>query len=339
MTELRKDLITREWVVIARERVKRPGDFNHQRQEAVVVTKDHSVCPFCEGNEAMTPSEICAVRDISTRPDSPGWKVRVIPNKFPALEREISFTRDSVGIYERMDGMGAHEVVIETPEHGKRFSDLTIDQIQDILKVYQRRYQELRRVPYLKYVLVFKNYGKVAGASIDHSHSQIIATPVIPQQVWTHVKGMEQYYEYRARCVYCHIFEAEESEGIRVVAQNKYFLSVEPYASKYPFETWIIPKKHKPHFFEAMAEELKCLAEILKETLHRIHVCLNDAPYNLMFINAPWTYQSLFHWHIEIIPRLTIAAGFELGTGMYINIVAPEDAARYLREAESKGGE
>lgn len=203
-----------------------------------------------------------------------------------------------------------------------------------MLKVYQRRCIELRQIPYLKYVLVFRNYGKVAGASIDHSHSQIIATPVIPQQVWMHGRGMEQYYEYRSRCVYCHIFEEEQYEGIRIVTQNKFFMTIEPFASKYPFETWIIPKKHKPHFFEAMFEELKCLAEILKESLQRIHICLNDPPYNLMFINSPWNYMSLFHWHIEIIPRLTIAAGFELGTGICINMISPEDAARYLREVE-----
>lgn len=334
MPELRKDLITREWVVIAKERVKRPGDFNHQRQEAAVATKDHSVCPFCEGNETMTPSEICALRDGSSIPDTPGWRVRVIPNMFPALEREIPLNRGAVSIYDRMDGTGAHEVIIETPEHGKRFSDLSPEQIQDVLKVYQRRNIELKREPHLKYVLTFRNYGKVAGASIDHSHSQIIATPMIPQQVWNQVKGLEQYYEYRSRCVYCHIIEVEHTEGIRVIAQNKYFLSFEPFASRYPFETWIIPRKHKPNFLEAMGEELKGLSDILKETLQRIHICLKDPPYNLMFINAPWSYQSLFHWHIEIIPRLTIAAGFELGTGIYINVVAPEDAARYLRDVE-----
>jgi UDPglucose--hexose-1-phosphate uridylyltransferase len=332
MPELRKDLITREWVVIAKERAKRPGDFNHHRQEAAVTTKDHSVCPFCEGNESMTPPEIYAIRDDSSNPDTRGWSVRVVPNRFPALEKGIPLNRGPAGIYDRMNGMGAHEVVIETPEHGKRVSDLSLEQVKNVLKVYQRRYSELKAEPHLKYVLIFRNYGKVAGASIEHPHSQIIATPMIPQQVWVQVKGLEQYYEYRARCAYCQIIEEELKEGIRIAAQNNFFVSIEPFASKYPFETWIMPRKHRSNLLEAGEEELKDLAEILKETLQRIHACLSDPPYNLMFINAPWSYESLFHWHIEIIPRLTIAAGFELGTGIYINVAAPEDTARYLRE-------
>jgi len=338
MPELRKDIITREWVIIAKERAKRPGDFNHHRQEAAVVTKDHSVCPFCEGNEAMTPPEIYALRADSSKPDTQGWRVRVVPNRFPALERGISLNRGQEGIYDRMDGLGAHEVVIETPEHGKRFSDISLEQIQDVIKVYQRRYSELKGEPHLKHVLIFRNYGKVAGASIEHPHSQIIATPMIPQQVWVQVKGLEQYYEYRARCADCQIIEEEIKDGSRLVIQNRYFLSIEPFASKYPFETWIMPKRHRPNFLEAGEDEIKELAEILKETLQRIHICLGDPPYNLMFITAPWSYESLFHWHIEIIPRLTIAAGFELGTGIYINVVAPEDAARYLREIEIERG-
>lgn len=334
MPELRKDILTREWVIIAKERAKRPGDFNHHIQEAAVVTRDHSICPFCEGNEAMTPPEVYALRDDSSKPNARGWRVRVVPNRFPALEMGIPLNRGPEGIYDRMNGMGAHEVVIETPEHGKRFSDLSLEQIQDVIKVYQRRYSELKGEPQLKYVLIFRNYGKVAGASIEHPHSQIIATPMIPQQVWIQLKGLEQYYEYRARCAYCQIIEEEIKDGKRIVAQNKSFLSIEPYASKYPFETWIMPKRHRPNFLEVVEEEIKDLAEILRETLQKIHVCLNDPPYNLMSIIAPWSYESLFHWHIEIIPRLTIAAGFELGTGIYINVVAPEDAARYLREIE-----
>lgn len=334
MPELRKDIITREWVIIAKERSKRPGDFNHHRQEAAVVTSDHSVCPFCAGNENMTPPEIYALRDDYFKPDTKGWKVRVVPNRFPALGGGVPLNRRDIGIYDRMEGVGAHEVVIETPEHGKRFSDLSVEQIQDVLKVYQKRYSDLKAEPHLKYVLIFRNYGKVAGASIEHSHSQIIATPMIPQQVWVQVKGLEQYYEYRERCAYCHIIEEEIKEGTRVVTQNDSFLTLEPFASKYPFETWITPRKHRHTLLETGEEELKGLAEILKETLERIHICLSDPPYNIMFINAPWGHESLFHWHIEIIPRLTIAAGFELGTGIYINVVSPEDAAMYLKNVE-----
>ncbi|MBI5286323.1 MAG: galactose-1-phosphate uridylyltransferase [Deltaproteobacteria bacterium] len=333
MPELRKDPITREWVVMAPERAKRPSDFQHNAEGSTVSTNNYPVCPFCLGNEGLTPSEIIAFRRKDTKSNTPGWWVRVIPNRFPALMVEGELHRTDYTIYDRMNGVGAHEVIIETPEHGLPMSRMEKGQIKEVLWAYRNRYLDLKKDQRLKYILIFKNHGRIAGASIEHSHSQLIATPMIPQQVWMKTKGMEQYYEYRDRCVYCNIIEVELEKKERVVVKDEHFIAIEPYASRHPFETWIISKRHKATFTDMDEAEIDSLAHILKETLLRLEVCLNDPPYNFTIITAPPNseYFGQFHWHIEIIPRLTVAAGFELGTGIYINPVLPEEAARYLR--------
>lgn len=338
MPELRKNIITREWVVIATDRSKRPDDFRHKEEAAIVRAQDHSTCPFCPGNEYLTPPEITSYRGDSSsiNINVPGWGVRVFPNKFPALRVEGQLFRENVGLYDKMDGLGAHEVIVETPEHGKSLWQLDPPQIEKVIYIARERYLDLKRDVRLKYILIFKNYGRVAGASIEHSHCQLIATPVIPQQAWSELRGAEQYYEYRENCVYCDILKQESNSSNRTVVESNSFITIEPFASKYPFETWIIPKQHNCCFTYMTKEEVTDFAKILKETLSRLALCLNDPPYNFTFVNAPVEEENIlhFHWHLEIIPRLTIAGGFELGTGIYINVTAPEEAARFLRAVE-----
>jgi UDPglucose--hexose-1-phosphate uridylyltransferase len=334
MPELRRDPITGEWVIIASERAKRPRDFaSHLRG---TETDDVSRCPFCPGNEAMTPPEIIAFRPPGSQRNGPGWWVRVVPNKFPALAVEGELSKTGVGMYDWMNGVGAHEVIVETPEHDRPFAFLDARQIEDVLWAYRARYLDLKKDPRLKYILIFRNHGRVAGASLSHPHSQLVATPMVPGQVAAEMAGTKRYESYRDRCAYCDILNQERNDGSRLVMENESFIVFAPYASRYPFETWVLPKRHGPSFAAISAEEQASLAQILGGAFRRIHVTLDDPPYNFNIHTAPCDSDDRpdFHWHLEIFPRLTITAGFEMGTGIYINVTPPEVAARYLREPE-----
>jgi UDPglucose--hexose-1-phosphate uridylyltransferase len=335
MPELRKDIVTREWVVLSKERERRPSDFRNGKTNHPIHQYDVN-CPFCNGNESLTPPELLAYRERETKPNTPGWRVRVTPNKFAALDIKGELNRKDVDIYDVMNGIGAHEVVIETPDHGKIIPHMEEKEVEEIIWAYCDRYNSLREDPRLKYILVFKNYGEEAGCSLTHPHSQIVATPVIPQKVWWKIKGVEQYKEYRGKCVYCHIAEHETMAQERTIAENGGFIACAPFASRSPFETWIIPKTHRACFAKMSRFEVAEFAAILKETLLRLYLCLSDPPYNYTLLTATCDSDMLdnFHWHLEIVPRLSTPAGFELGTSIYINTVTPEDAARHLREIE-----
>jgi UDPglucose--hexose-1-phosphate uridylyltransferase len=326
MSQLRKDPITREWVCISTDRAKRPSDFHHREEAALVRTSEHSVCPFCPGNESASAESILVY------PSAGGeWSLRVVPNKFPALDRNAAPPVTRCGIYQSMSGVGAHEVVIETREHGKSLAHLEQSHVERVLHAYKERYLALEKDPQNKYILIFRNHGKVAGASINHAHSQIIASPMVPQQALVKIKGVELYEDYFGNCVYCDVVEEELRFGERVVAQNASFVAFAPFASRHPYEMWILPRKREAHFARIGSEETHDLSMILKEALLRLDRCLDDPPYNYMILTT--SFSEHFHWHLEIIPRLTIAAGFELGTGIYINVVAPEQAAADLRDA------
>jgi UDPglucose--hexose-1-phosphate uridylyltransferase len=334
MPELRRDPITGEWVIIASDRAKRPSDFAVRPRGAEVDDTTH--CPFCPGNESLTPPEIIAFRHPGSPRNGPGWWVRVVPNKFPALAVEGELSKTGQGMYDWMNGVGAHEVIIETPEHNRPFAFLDDRQIEDVLWAYRARYLDLKKDPRLKYILFFRNHGRVAGASLSHPHSQLIATPMVPGQVAEEMAGAKRYEGYRDRCVYCDILNQERSEGTRLVAENESFIVSEPYASRYPFETWVLPKRHGPSFAAISAEEQAGFAAILGETLRRVHVTLEDPPYNFTVHTAPCDDDERpdYHWHVEIFPRLTITAGFEMGTGIHINVTPPEVAAQCLREVD-----
>ena len=293
-------------------------------------------CPLCEGNEDRTPPEIVAFRDNGTPPNSPGWALRVVPNKFPALRIEGELNREGEGIYDKMNGIGAHEVVIETPRHEETLVTLPLKNVENILLAYRERIIDLRRDLRLRYVLVFKNHGVAAGASLEHSHSQIIALPIVPRRVSEEIEGAKTYFDYKDRCVFCDIIRQELQQKRRIITENKSFLSIAPFASRFPFETWILPKTHHPSFEHMAFSQYEQAAQILSDTLQRMNRVLADPPYNYIIHTSsfPQVDAEHYHWHFEIMPKLTKVAGFEWGTGFYINPTPPEEAAEYMREAK-----
>ena len=331
MPELRKDPVVGRWVIISTERGKRPSDFVIESEE-----RRGGFCPFCVGNESKTPPEVLAYRQNGTDPNQPGWNVRIVPNKYPALQIEGNLDSHGDGVYDFMNGVGAHEVVIETPDHDKDLVDLDVSHLEDIWWAIRERILDLRQDVRFKYILVFKNHGASAGASLEHSHSQLIATPIVPVQVMEELDGYHQYFAYKERCIFCDIIRQERETGKRIVLENDRFISIEPFAPRFPFETWILPKNHQAGFENTQKEDYLSLAEIAKETLLRIRRALSDPPYNFMIHTTPLNNdeQLDFHWHMEIIPKLTKIAGFEWGSGFYINPTLPEDAARFLREIQ-----
>jgi UDPglucose--hexose-1-phosphate uridylyltransferase len=331
MPELRKDPIHGRWVIISTERGRRPSDFVLEERKSI-----GGFCPLCEGNEDRTPPEVFAFRDNGTPPNSPGWTLRVVPNKFPALRIEGELNREGEGIYDKMNGIGAHEVVIETPHHHEILTTLPLKAVENVLRAYRERIIDLRRDQRLRYILVFKNYGVAAGASLEHSHSQIIALPIVPRRVSEEIEGGKNYFQYKDRCVFCDIIRQELRKGSRVINENKSFLSIAPFASRFPFETWILPKTHHPSFEYMESSQYELAAQILSDTLQRIYQVLDDPPYNYIIHTSsfPEVDRDHYHWHFEIIPKLTKVAGFEWGTGFYINPTPPEEAAEYMREAK-----
>jgi UDPglucose--hexose-1-phosphate uridylyltransferase len=331
MPELRRDPIHGRWVIISTERGRRPSDFVTEERRPI-----GGFCPLCEGNEDKTPPEIIAFRDNGTSPNTPGWTLRVVSNKFPALRIEGELNREGEGIYDKMNGLGAHEVVIETPRHYETLTTLPLKAVENVLWAYRERMTDLKRDQRLRYVLVFKNHGVSAGASLEHSHSQIIALPIVPKRVSEEIEGSKNYFQYKDRCVFCDIIRQELQQKNRLIIENQAFLSIAPFASRFPFETWILPKTHYPSFEHMESPLYGQAAQILSETLHRLHQVLNDPPYNYIIHTSSFSElnNDHYHWHFEIMPKLTKVAGFEWGTGFYINPTPPEEAAQYLREAK-----
>jgi UDPglucose--hexose-1-phosphate uridylyltransferase len=338
MPELRHDPIQGRWVIIAAERSRRPDDF-----PCAEPPQTGGVCPFCEGNENKTPPEIAAMRNGSN-PNQPGWEVRVVPNKFPALRIEGGLNRKGLGAYDQMNGIGAHEVIIESPNHSMQLADAPVDHIRKVLWFYRERLADLLRDQRFKYILIFKNHGAAAGASLAHPHTQLIATPVTPLTLVEELNAAREHYREKERCLFCDLIQQELESEKRVVIAGDEFVVLAPFASRFPFELFIAPKNHHSSFAEISDEMLHRLALTLKEVLLRVKKCLKDPPYNFLIHTIPnvkaarkhsqdWaTIELDFHWHIEFIPRLTQVAGFEWGTGFYINPTAPEDAALHLRE-------
>jgi UDPglucose--hexose-1-phosphate uridylyltransferase len=330
LPELRKDPITGRWVIIATDRAKRPSDFNRQHVHITGLR----FCPFCAGNELRTPPEILAYRTRGGA-NEPGWTLRVISNKFPVLRVEGTINSKADGMYDKMNGIGAHEVIIETPEHMQTLGTMPEKRIEDLFWAYRDRVLDLRRDVRLKYVLLFKNHGEAAGQPLEHTHSQLIALPVVPKRVHEEIDGAKRYYEFKERCAYCDIVSHELDDGSRLVLETDHFVAISPYAARFPFETWIVPRLHNSHA-EAMSHaEIEDVARVLRSILRRIDTALEEPPYNLVVHSAPVqeTASLHYHWHIEVIPKLTHVAGFEWGSGFYINPTPPEESAKFLRDA------
>jgi UDPglucose--hexose-1-phosphate uridylyltransferase len=330
MPELRKDPVVDRWVIFASGRTLRPSDFG---SAAPVENRGRPPCPFCYGNEEHTPPELLAYRDRGSAPNGIGWRTRVVPNKFPALRVEGGLERRGEGIYDRMNGIGAHEVIVESPDHDKELSELPVEDVERILTAYRERMADLKNDLRLRYILLFKNHGERAGASLAHGHSQLIATPIIPQVIAEELEGGRRHFDLKERCVFCDMLDHELRNRKRLVLENDRYVSIEPFAPRAPFETWILPKRHLSAFEEAGQGEYRDLAALLKETLTRIRKALNRPHYNYVLHTAPCREPRLdhYHWHIEILPKRNPLAGFEWGSGFYINPTPPEEAAEYLR--------
>jgi UDPglucose--hexose-1-phosphate uridylyltransferase len=339
MPELRKDPVIGRWVIIATERGKRPTDFR-----AEPALDDAGFCPFCEGNESKTPPEILAYRKDSHGANTPGWDVRVVPNKFPALRVEGDMGKAGVGMYDKMNGIGAHEVIIETPDHQRKFHMHSPESLTKVFLAYKQRLLDLNNDRRFKYILIFKNEGRQAGASLSHPHSQLIATPVTPKRIREKLDGAKDYYNYKDRCVFCDVIREELSQEIRIIYENSGFIAFCPFASRFPFEIWVLPKRHSPDFQTLDYGEMVQLSDTFIVIMKKLAIALNNPQYNFILSTGPvrwarmgyWmTLDMDYHWHIEIMPKLTQVAGFEWGTGFYINPTVPEEAARFLREVEA----
>jgi UDPglucose--hexose-1-phosphate uridylyltransferase len=328
MTELRKDPVVGRWVIISTERAKRPQEFTPEP-----VVRREGVCPLCPGSERMTPPEILAYRQ-GGQPNDPNWTLRVVPNKFPALRIEGELGKAADGIYDRMHGIGAHEVVIESERHDVDLFDLPEKRFEDVLWAYRDRLIDLSKDHRFKSVLIFKNYGSAAGASLTHSHSQLIALPVIPKRVMEEMHGCREYYRFRDRCLFCDIVVQELDQKVRIVEETGEFIAFSPYAPRFPFETWIVPKRHQCAYEMIEGDQAKALAAVFRRTLRRLNLALENPPFNFIVHSAPFQERAadFFHWHVEIMPKLTKVAGFEWGSGFYINPTPPEESAKYLRE-------
>jgi UDPglucose--hexose-1-phosphate uridylyltransferase len=329
LPELRKDPVTGRWVIISTERRKRPNDF--QLERPAIIREEF--CPFCAGREEMTPREVLAFRHNGMPPNGPGWDLRVVPNKFPALQVEGNLDRTGEGLFDRMNGIGAHEVIIETPDHAKTLATMSELEIERVLWAFRERVLDLKNDRRFRCIVLFKNHGAAAGATLEHTHSQLIALPIVPDFVREEVDGAKKHFSAKERCVFCDIIRQEVTAGKRVVHENADIVAMTPYASRFPFEMWLLPRSHGSRFEEAPRQVYENLARMLKWVLGRMNRALESPPFNFIIHSSPLSEDTndFYHWHLEIIPKLTRTAGFEWGTGFYINPTSPEEAAEVLR--------
>ena len=327
MPELRQNFFTKEWVIIATERAKRPEELATHRP-VLEMPSFVETCPFCPGNESKTPPEVVRF-PINGEP----WQVRVIPNKFAALSSEVQPTRSLQHLRRRIDGFGFHEVIVDSPDHAKCMALLSDEQVARILGIYKQRYNVLSLDPRINHITIFKNHGLDAGASLQHPHSQVIATPVIPSQVRHRLFEALRHYDDVGECMFCHMVEREVEDQTRVVLKGEHFVAMEVFAAATPFATHIVPLRHMASFGEITELEIADLARVLRTLLAKIYVGLGNPDLNFTVRSGPAEYARArhYHWYVSVIPRLTRVAGFELGSGMFINTVLPEAAAEFLR--------
>lgn len=313
------------WVIIAPERAERPSAFLRQAPEA-----DDGVCPFCPGNESMTPPEVLSRRENGS------WSLRVIPNRYPALRTEIQISRSGLGMFDSMAGVGAHEVVIEARDHRATLADQPVEQIESVLRAWQERMVDLSRDGRLKAVIAFKNHGAPAGATLSHAHSQLIALPFVPEALRAELNAARSHFEEKERCIWCDIVAQETHDRERVVLESDGAVVLSPWAARSPFEVWILPRNHRSSFESATGPELRVVADALRTVLRKVDIALEKPAFNLFLHTMPLRegQNDFYHWHLELKPVLTQQAGFEWATGCYINPTAPEEAASFLRQTE-----
>ena len=330
MSEIRQDPTTEEWVIMASERAKRPHRFSSPQARPELPVFSPS-CPFCPGNEAMTPSETLSYADEG----SGRWRVRSFANRFPALTPGGgTVRREEEGFFVDMDGTGIHEVIVETPAHNHALALQEDGGVEDVLRAYHERYNAVSGMPFVRLVIIFKNQGASAGTSLEHPHSQLVATPVVPKHIRMKCEVAVRHYDSTGHCIYADMRDHELRAGTRVVMETEAFAVFHPFASHHPFETWIMPKTHQACFGNASAEDLERLAPVLRITLLKLYRGLNNPDFNYVIDTAPVGEENkdYYLWHLRIIPRLTETAGFEIGSGININTALPEETARFMRE-------
>jgi len=334
MSELRQDLTTREWVIIATDRARRPQEFTSADggKKAAQLPDYSETCPFCPGNEKYTPEEIYRI-NREGKSGLSEWQVRVVPNKFPALSPRSELARLPDHIFNRVNGYGYHEVVIEGPLHNRPLALMETGEIETAIRAIRARYEAMRADPKVRLIVVFKNHGRAAGTSLEHPHSQIIGVPIVPGGVRARIEVAERYFDDTGKCVYCAVMDHEIADKQRIILENEHFIAFHPFASRMPFETWIMPCGHVTSFGDQQNNLPHTLAPVLKQVLGKLYHGLNDPDFNLILHTAPIADEDApyYHWHIQILPRLTLQAGFELGSGIYITTALPEETADFLR--------
>lgn len=337
MSELRKDPFRNRWVNVSPSRAGRPTDLEGEPAR----------CPFCPGNESLTPREILAIRPPGTPANGPGWRLRVVNNLYPALDPGRNIERSTRGVYERMEGAGHHELVIETPDHDRDLDALADEQRARVVRTLRSRLDSLEEDASCAFVLVFRNWGKGSGASLAHPHAQILAMPVVPDGIATEVTQSVVYLGRTGRPLSLDMLDNEREKGHRIIIENERFIALAPFASAYPFEIAIYPKDLAASFKDLIEADIDPLGSLLQQILARMKQALKDPAYNIVLHTAPNPQSSVtatladpaaieaaYHWHLEIVPRLHRVNGFEWATGMFINTVPPEEAARILRETD-----
>ena len=328
MPELRQNFFTKEWVIIATERAKRPEELASRqapRRPAEFVEN----CPFCPGNESKTPPEIFRIP-----PEGNGsWQVRVIPNKFAALSRELQPVRTIQRSRRSLAGFGVHDVIVETTNHAHTTALMPETYVANVLRAYKARYDALSLDSRIAQITIFKNHGADAGTSLEHPHSQLVASPVISHQVRERLEEALRHYDEYGECMFCQMIEEELGEQSRIVIRSDHFVAMEPFASPTPFATYIFPRRHMAGFSDIGGNEISDLARVLRTVMAKLYHGLHDPDFNYTIRSAPIEALGVkyFHWYVSVIPRLTRVAGFELGSGMFINTVLPEAAAEFLR--------
>lgn len=341
MSEFRKDSLRGTWVITENQRVRQPREFLVDRQHPTLT-----ICPFCPGQESKTPQEVFALRPGTSKANEPGWRVRVVPNKFPILRIEGDLNRQTSGLNQSMRGIGAHEVIIETADHQRSLAKLDIAEITDVLIAYRARLLDLRQDSRFHYLQIFKNHGIEAGAPLPHSHSQLMALPIMPPVIHSELDICRSHFLASGNCLICDLLAQETADGRRMVFNDGNFLILAPYASSSPFELRLFPLRHNHDFALQNDQELADCAKALQDMLRRLYRLLEDPPYNFILHTTPPTHSRVskpgywetiardYHWHIELIPRLNQTAGFEWSSGFFINPLPPEDAARFLRATD-----
>jgi UDPglucose--hexose-1-phosphate uridylyltransferase len=339
MHELRKDILLGRWVAVLSES-RAPSEYTFTPASK---HEESQRCLLCPDRERETPAEITSIRISGTFPDTPGWWVRALPSFKPLFQIEGDLGRRGVGIYDKMNSIGANEILVECPDHTLRPEDIGPEQMKRVITLYRDRIADLEKDSRIRYVLIYKNSGKAAGEVFSHPVSYLMATPVIPKTVKDELDNAKQYFAYKERCIFCDIVREELRVGERIILESRSFVAFCPYAAQFPFESWIIPKRHSCSFQEISPDEIDDMALILTNTLKKLRRVFNEPPFNYFIHTAPnmvprrnhWhTLGEDYHWHLEIIPRIIRTSGFEWGSGFYILPTSPENAAKYLREAE-----